>query len=185
MEASEKPQLPLDADARRGQASVRLVDDRIVIERLQIADEGTARVVRERAEAGEEPARTVRRAIEIGARVLDREDTAAEVDYVEREFEQVTRRAPREPSQEKNREMPPARGDRAGASSATTRRRAPSASALDCPHRGLAEQIASTFGEDREGAVQAQIKRMLERARRGVHAPAWPRTTRATRSSRC
>ena len=47
-------------------------------------DEQVARVVRERAGAGEEPARTVRRAIEIGSRVLDREETAAEVDYVRR-----------------------------------------------------------------------------------------------------
>ena len=103
MEASEKPQLPLDATPADGEASVRLVEDRIVIERLTIADEGTARVVRERAGAGEEPARTVRRAIEIGSRVLDREETAAEVDYVRREFEHLTR-AHRESVEEKNRE---------------------------------------------------------------------------------
>ena len=59
MEASEKPQLPLEQE---GSGSVRVVEDRIVIERLTIADGETARVVRDRAEAGEEPARSVRRA---------------------------------------------------------------------------------------------------------------------------
>jgi hypothetical protein len=120
MEASEKPQLPLDPESSDG--SVRAIGDRLVIEELTITDERTAALVRERAEGGEEPARTVRRAIEIGTRVLDREDTAIEVDYVRREFERLSR-----------------------------------------DHSGqLSELIAATFGEDREGAVQAQIKRMLE-----------------------
>src|SRR5918994_4325038 len=44
-------------------------------------------LVGERREAGQDPARTVADAIEIGARVLDREDAAAEVDYVRAEFE--------------------------------------------------------------------------------------------------
>src|SRR4029079_17386366 len=87
MEASERPQLPLDEAETEG--SVRVVEDRIQIENLEITDGQTARVVRERAESGEEPARAVRRAIEIGARVLDREDTAVEVDYGRREFEQL------------------------------------------------------------------------------------------------
>ena len=159
MEASEKPQLPLDIDPAEG--SVRLVGDRIVIERMEIADEATARVVRERARAGEEPGSTVRRAIEIGTRVLDREDTAVEVDYVRREFEQVTN-AHRESVQEKNQEaverieesLRRVLGDDEAAGAL--------GEALDTHSDGLAEQIASTFGEDREGAVQSQIRRMLE-----------------------
>ena len=81
MEASEKQQLPLE------DGSVRALDDRLVIEGLTVSDERAARVVRERAEAGQPPPRTVADAIEIGARVLDREDAAAEVDYVRAEFE--------------------------------------------------------------------------------------------------
>src|SRR5436305_14803048 len=100
MEASERPQLPLEPP---GSGSVRVVEDRIVIEGMTIADAETARVVRERAEAGEEPARSVRRSIEIGTRVLDREDTATEVDYVRREFERLSR-VPSEPAQDRNRE---------------------------------------------------------------------------------
>ena len=157
MEASEKPQLPLDATPAEGEASVRLVEDRIVIERLTIADEGTARVVRERAGAGEEPARTVRRAIEIGSRVLDREETAAEVDYVRREFEHLTR-AHRESVEEKNREAVERIEQAIGGDEA----QGALGSALDSHTDELAELIASHFGEDREGAVQAQIKRILE-----------------------
>jgi hypothetical protein len=70
---------------------VRVLGDRLAIEDLTINDPEASRVVRERAEAGEEPARTVRRAVEIGTRVLDREDTAIEVDYVRREFERLAR----------------------------------------------------------------------------------------------
>ncbi len=157
MEASEKPQLPLDSATPEGDGSVRLVEDRIVIERLTIADEGTARVVRDRAGAGEEPARTVRRAIEIGSRVLDREETAAEVDYVRREFEQLTR-THRESIEEKNREAVERIEQAIGGEDA----QGALGSALDSHTDELAELIATTFGEDREGAVQAQIKRILE-----------------------
>ncbi|MBM3666036.1 MAG: hypothetical protein FJW90_00885 [Actinobacteria bacterium] len=160
MEASEKPQLPLEPDAA-GDASVRLVEDRIVIERLEIADSGTARVVRERAEAGEEPGATVGRAIEIGARVLDREDSAVEVDYVRREFEQLTN-AHRESMERKNEEA--VQRIEENLQRALGSEEAPGAlgSALDAHSGELAEQIAAVFGEDREGAVHAQIKRMLE-----------------------
>src|SRR3954463_9058287 len=99
MEASERPQLPLEPP---GSGSVRVVEDRIVIEGMTIADQEPAGVVRERAESGEEPARSVRRAIEIGTRVLDREDTAIEVDYVRREFERLSR-AHSETVDERNR----------------------------------------------------------------------------------
>jgi hypothetical protein len=158
MEASEKPQLPLDHDAP---GSVRVVEDRIVIEGLTITDQETARVVRERAETGEEPARSVRRAIEIGTRVLDREDTAIEVDYVRREFERLSR-AHAEAVEERNQEA--VERIEEGLRRALGGEDGPGAlgQALDSHSEELSEQIAATFGEDREGAVQAQIKRMLD-----------------------
>jgi hypothetical protein len=157
MEASER-QLPIEPE---GPGSVRVVEDRIVIERLTIADEETARVVRDRAEAGEEPARSVRRAIEIGTRVLDREDTAIEVDYVRREFERLAR-VHSETVEEANREA--VERIEEGLRRALGGDGGPGAlgEALDTHSEELSEQIAATFGEDREGAVQAQIKRMLE-----------------------
>lgn len=158
MEASEKPQLPLDIDS---DGSVRVVGDRIVIESMTIADEGTARVVRERAEGGEEPGRAIRRAIEIGTRVLDREDTAVEVDYVRREFEQVTS-AHRETVQQKNLEAVERIEDSLRRVLGDDEAAGALGQALDAHSDVLAEHIAATFGEDREGAVQAQIRRMLE-----------------------
>jgi hypothetical protein len=157
MEASER-QLPIEPG---GPGSVRVVEDRIVIEGLTITDEETARVVRERAESGEEPARSVRRAIEIGTRVLDREDTAIEVDYVRREFERLSR-ANAEAVEERNQEA--VERIEEGLRRALGGEDAPGAlgQALDSHSEELSEQIAATFGEDREGAVQAQIKRMLD-----------------------
>lgn len=67
---------------------MRAIGDRIVIEALTISDERAAKVVRERAEAGNGPAETVSKAIEIGARVIDSESTATNVDYVQRVVEE-------------------------------------------------------------------------------------------------
>jgi hypothetical protein len=131
MEASEKPQLPLDS-GREG--TVRVLEDRIVVEQLTIADRDTARVVRERAETGQAPADTVTKSIEIGARVLEREGTAAEVDYVKAEFGKHT-------------------GELAERLAKT----------LEGGSEQLAEEIAKTFGTDRQGTVQHQIKEMLVR----------------------
>jgi hypothetical protein len=87
MEASRRedclPQLPFE-----DRPSVRVIGDRIVVEALTIADERAAKVVRERAETGAQPAETVTKAIEIGARIIDSESTATNVDYVQRVVEE-------------------------------------------------------------------------------------------------
>src|SRR3954454_5901248 len=101
MEASEKKQMPLDDGRQEG--TVRVLDDRIVVQDLTISDAEAARVIRERAESGEEATRSVRRAGEIGTRGLDREDTAIEVDYVRREFERLAH-AQRETVEQTNQE---------------------------------------------------------------------------------
>jgi Uncharacterized protein conserved in bacteria (DUF2130) len=88
MEASEKQQQEFEIP----DAAVRPLGDRLVIERLTVTDERAARVVRERAEAGQPPADTVRKTIEIGTRVLDAEETAVNVDYVRHELGELHRR---------------------------------------------------------------------------------------------
>src|SRR3954454_11474904 len=150
MEASERPQLPLEPP---GSGSVRVVEDRIVIEGMTIADQETARVVRERAESGEEPARSVRRAIEIGTRVLDREDTAIEVDYVRREFERLSR-AHSETVDERNREAVERIEDGLRRALGADEGSGARGQALETHRGGRAEQIAVSVGEAREGAVQ-------------------------------
>lgn len=131
MEASEKPQLPLNTT---GDGTVRVLEGRIVVEHLEIEDERAARVVRERAKSGQAPAATVAKSIEIGTRVLEREGTAAEVDYVKAEFGKHTAELAERLSK-----------------------------TLDGGSEQLAEEIARTFGADRQGTVQHQIKEMLVR----------------------
>jgi hypothetical protein len=133
MEASSRPQLPLDEAGPGG--SVRAIDDRLVIESLTVADERAARVVRERAEAGQPAPRTVTKAIEIGARVLDSEETAVNVDYVRAEFE------------------------RHGAVLGQRLMKA-----LEAGDQQLSERIAQTFDGERDGSVQKEIDRLVGRA---------------------
>ena len=70
--------------------SVRTLGDRVVVESLVVADECAVRLVREREEAGEDTVKAVADAIEIGARVLDRESAGANADFVRAELERVT-----------------------------------------------------------------------------------------------
>ena len=133
MEASEKPQLPLDDLAFEG--IVRALDDRLVIERLTVADVRAARMVRERAESGQRPAETVAKAVEIGARVLDSEETAANVDYVRAELERGVGKL--------NQEL---------------------AGTIESGNEELAERIATAFGSDRSDSVQRQIAELVKKA---------------------
>src|SRR5438034_10742538 len=57
--------------------SVRVLGDRLLVDGLVVEDETAVRLARE----AEDPARAMRDAIEIGARVLDREQTGAGVEY--------------------------------------------------------------------------------------------------------
>ena len=70
---------------------VRVLGDRLRIDGLVVADECAVRLVGERADAGEDPAAVVADAIEIGARVLDREQTGVQADFVKAEFERAAR----------------------------------------------------------------------------------------------
>jgi hypothetical protein len=132
MEASQRPQLPLD-EAVDG--TVRALDDRLLIERLTVTDERAARVVRERAENGRPAAETVAKAVEIGARVLDTEETAVNVDYVRAEFERH-------------------------ASSLRERL----TKSLESGDQALAERIAESFDGDRDGSVPQEIGSRMEQA---------------------
>ena len=64
------------------QAQVRTVGDRVVVDGLVVEDECAVRLVREREQHGDDPVRAIRDAVEIGARVLDREQTGANAEYV-------------------------------------------------------------------------------------------------------
>jgi hypothetical protein len=70
---------------------VRTVGDRLAVDGLVVADDCAVRLVRQREEAGEDPVAVVEDAIEIGARVLVREQTGANVEFVKSEFDKVSR----------------------------------------------------------------------------------------------
>src|SRR5215210_313631 len=70
---------------------VRVTGDRLRVDGLVVDDECAVRLAREREQAGDDPARLVADAIEIGARVLDREQTAVQADFVKAEFERAAR----------------------------------------------------------------------------------------------
>ncbi|MFL5906826.1 MAG: hypothetical protein ACJ75Z_04420 [Solirubrobacterales bacterium] len=131
MEASEKPQLPLDHDAQ----AVRAIDDRLVIEHLEVHDAGVARVVREQAKKNYAPAETVSRAIEIGARLIESEGTAANVDYVRAELE---------------RQLRPL-AERLGG-------------VIEEGQEEFVERLASSFDSERSGSVQQQIRELINAA---------------------
>jgi hypothetical protein len=73
------------------QPHVRTIGDRLVVDGLVVEDETAVRLVREREEAGADPVRIVADAVEIGARVLDREQAGANAEFVRNEFDKVSR----------------------------------------------------------------------------------------------
>jgi hypothetical protein len=70
---------------------VRTIGDRLVVESLVVEDTCAVRLVRERESTGDDPVKVVRDAVEIGARVLDREQAAANAEFVKTEFEKASR----------------------------------------------------------------------------------------------
>ena len=70
---------------------VRTVGDRLAVDGLVMSDECAVRLVREREQAGEDTVRAITDAIEIGARVLDREAAGANAEFVRNEFEKVSK----------------------------------------------------------------------------------------------
>ena len=71
------------------QPHVRVIGDRVAIDGLVVDDECTVRLVSTREEHGDDPVKTVRDALEIGARVLDREQAGANAEFVKAEFEKA------------------------------------------------------------------------------------------------
>jgi HAMP domain-containing protein len=65
--------------------------DRVAVDGLVIEDDTAVRLVREREDAGDDTVALLIDALEIGARVLDREQTGANAEYVKTEFERAAR----------------------------------------------------------------------------------------------
>jgi len=68
---------------------VRVVGGRLAVDGLVVEDETAVRLVEEREARGDDPAKVVTDAVEIGARVLDREQAGANAEFVKTEFERA------------------------------------------------------------------------------------------------
>jgi hypothetical protein len=66
---------------------IRILGDHLVVDGFVVRDPGAVRLVRDRAEAGEEPLKVLADALEVGARVLDREQAAVNTEFVRTEFQ--------------------------------------------------------------------------------------------------
>jgi hypothetical protein len=126
---------------------VRTLADRLLIENLQVFDETAVRLVREREESGEDPAKLVADALGIGARVLDREQASANVDFVRAEFERAAR------------ELDSAFVERARTVAERLDARITEAFAPDSGH--VAQQLERHFGEDSAAAVQHRVRQIV------------------------
>ncbi|MEJ7718456.1 MAG: hypothetical protein WKF31_11010 [Thermoleophilaceae bacterium] len=131
---------------------------RVEIDHLVVDDERLAVLVQRRAEQGAAADETVVAALEIGARVLDREATGAEVDFVKHEFAQAAAEVERSFS-ERAQAVGEALGKQLerflGEDSGTMGK------ALDAHSEELAELVATHFGGDRSTAVQHQLRELM------------------------
>jgi hypothetical protein len=140
----------------KGRVEVR--GDAVEIDGLVVDDRTLAELVLRRLEQGVDGEDTVTDALEIGARVLDREATGAEVDFVKREFEKLSGQVDRTFSDkaravvdEMHKQFERFLGEDSGAM----------AKALDAHSEELENALAEHFGKDRATAVQHQLRELL------------------------
>jgi hypothetical protein len=159
MEASEK-QLDL-THGGRANGTVRVLENRLVIESLTITDERAAGLVRERAEAGQDAGAVVADAIEVGARVMRREGSELDLEHARAEFDRATQHSLEEFGKQADEVVKALDSQLAQVFSAEegvlTR-------TLDGFGDELGEQIARNFDGERATAVQHQVRELVAKA---------------------
>ena len=127
--------------------SVRTIGDRVAVDGLVVDDPVAVRLVREREEAGDDPAQLLLDAVEIGARVLDREQAGANAEFVRTEFEKQAR------------EVEAAFGEQAGA---VGERLAKQLEDVFGPETGsLSKALDRHFSDDSSGSVQQRVRALV------------------------
>ena len=129
---------------------VSAVGDRVTIDGVVVQDETAARVVRERVEAGADPVGAVRDAIEIGARVLDREQAGANAEFVRNELEKVAKEVEHEFS------------DRARSVAEGFEKKVDEVFHPDAGH--LAKSLEELFSDGSAKAVQNRVREIVAEA---------------------
>jgi hypothetical protein len=131
---------------------VRTLGDRLVVDSLVVSDPCARRLVEDRERSGDDPARVVVDAIEIGARVLDREQTVAQTDFVRAEFEKQAREVDRQFA------------ERAGLVTESLTARLDT---IFAPETGqLSRALGEHFGDGSSSAVQHKVRALVEQANR-------------------
>lgn len=149
--------LHLSPQTTASDGSVEVTEGVVTISRLRIEDPTLAGLIESRVQRGIEPSATIGDAIEIGARVLDREATGAELDLIKREFAELQHgfaEQARKITEGLDERLEQFLGEEGGAM----------AKALESHAGELADQLAELFGEGRSTAVQHQIREMLTRS---------------------
>src|SRR2546421_4665871 len=153
MEAVHKLRFPDQSVELRGSA--------VVIDNLVVEDRTLVELVEGRLERDIVALETVTDALEIGARVLDREATGAEVDAIRRELERVSAEAEhsfaeraRTIGESLEKQFERFLGEDGGAMSKV----------LDSHSDELAELVAKHFSGDRSTAVQHEVKELVANA---------------------
>jgi hypothetical protein len=136
------------------QPRITVLANRVLIDGLSIDDPTVVDLVRARVKAGDDPARIVAGAVEIGARVLNREQTGANVEFVKAELEKTAR------------EVQGEFAERSRAVAEVFDRKFDEAFGPDKGH--VARVLAKHFGDESSVAVQNQVKAVLAEAAVGI-----------------
>jgi hypothetical protein len=126
---------------------VAVIGDVIVADALAVRDRCAVDLVRERSEAGADPAEVLVDAIEIGARVLSREQAEVNADFVRTEFEKVSR------------EVEDAFTDKARTVAEFLGKRVDDVFAPENGH--LAKELERLFGAESSVAIQHQLRTVM------------------------
>ena len=129
---------------------VTVLANRVLVDGLAIDDPTAVELVRAREEAGDDPARVVGDAIEIGARVLHREQTGANVEFVKAEFEKTARELDTE-FVERSRKVAERLDEKFD-------------EAFAPDHGHVSKALERHFGDGSSVAVQNRVKAMLAEA---------------------
>jgi hypothetical protein len=126
---------------------VRTVGNAVAVDGVLVEDENVVRLVRGREEAGQDPVAPLVDALEIGARVLDRHRTGADVEAVKAEMEKAAR--------DLNDEF----SSRAQAATEALETRLDAVFSPDAGH--LAKALERHFSDGSSEAVQHRVKELV------------------------
>jgi hypothetical protein len=129
------------------QPRVHVLMGRVIVENVVVDDPATASFLDRRMEAGEDATQVVIDAIEIGARVLEREQSAVDAEFVRGEFEKVSR------------EVETAFTDKARVVAEFFGSKVDEVFGAEDGH--LAKELQRLFGEGSTAAVQHQLRQIM------------------------